>query len=364
MKISTIAAALEETAPLKLQESYDNSGLLIGSYQQEIDKALIALDVTGEVLDEAIREQCQLVIAHHPMIFKGIKKITDNSSTGRLVIKAIENKIAVYAIHTNLDNYSQGVNYKLAEKLGLRNTSILKPGISDLKKLVTFCPVAQLGEVRSAMFAAGAGHIGNYSSCSFSSPGTGSFKALEGANPFVGEQGKLHEESEIRIETIVPAYRLSRVLKAMIAAHPYEEVAYDVYPLDNSDPTTGAGLTGELPSAEEPVAFLEEIKKILGTPFLRHSPLIKRKLKKVAICGGSGSFLIDAAHSAGADIFITGDIRYHEFFEHHGQMTIVDAGHYETEQFTKDLLYEILKQKFPNFALQISGERTNPVSFI
>ena len=364
MKIAQITAALEEIAPLNLQESYDNSGLLIGSNDQLINKALITLDVTEAVIDEAISKNCELIIAHHPMIFKGIKKLTGGNLTERLIVKAIKNDIAVYAIHTNLDNVSQGVNKKLAEKLGIHNLQILQTGKSELKKLHVFSPLAHFEKVRTAMFEAGAGHIGNYSDCSFNTAGSGSFKALSGSDPFVGEQGKLHEEEEIRIETIVAAYRVSAVVKAMIKAHPYEEVAYDIYPLSNSDPTTGAGMIGELKQEEAASVFLKKVKQSLGTPYLRHNPFIQRQVKKVAICGGSGSFLIDAAYRAGADIFITGDIKYHDFFEYQDEMTIVDAGHFETEQFTKDLLYDILKEKFPNFALQISGIETNPVSFL
>ena len=364
MKISQIAAALEEIAPLNLQESYDNSGLLIGFHDQIIQKALITLDVTEAVIDEAISENCELIIAHHPMIFKGIKKLTGSNLTERLIVKAIKNDIAIYAIHTNLDNVSQGVNKKLAEKLNLRNVKILQPGKSELMKLVVFCPVDYFEKVRAAMFEAGAGYIGNYSDCSFNTSGTGSFKAMDGSKPFVGEQGKMHEEKEIRIETIVASYRISTVLKAIIKVHPYEEVAYDIYPLNNTDPTIGAGMIGELKQEEDAKTFLQKVKQTLGTPYLRHNSLIQRKVKKVAICGGSGSFLIDTAHRAGADIFISGDIKYHEFFEYKGEMTVADAGHFETEQFTKDLLYDILKEKFPNFALQISGTDTNPVSFL
>ncbi|MCF6170766.1 MAG: Nif3-like dinuclear metal center hexameric protein [Bacteroidales bacterium] len=364
MKVSEISRALEEIAPLNLQEPYDNSGLLIGESDREVRKALITLDLTEEVMEEAVREECGLIIAHHPMIFKGIKRITGANLTERLIVQAIQNNIAVYAIHTNLDNAAQGVNKMLAEKLGLQNTRVLQQAKSALRKLVVFCPVAHLAPVRSAMFAAGAGQIGNYSDCSFNISGTGSFKALAGSDPFVGEQGKLHEEDEIRIETVVPDYRLPGVVGAMIAAHPYEEVAYDVYPLSNSDPTSGAGMIGEVKNNQNATDFLTRVKQVLGTPFLRHSPLINQKVKKIAICGGSGSFLIHVAARAGADIFLSADIKYHDFFEYRGKMTIVDAGHFETEQFTKELLFDILKEKFPNFALRISGVDTNPVSFL
>jgi len=364
MKLAEIIAVLEEVAPVRLQESYDNSGLLIGNNDQSVQKALITLDVTDAVLDEAIREQCSLVIAHHPMIFKGIKKLTGSNLTERLVVKAIKNDIAIYAIHTNLDNVSSGVNKKLAEKLNLQQLQILQPGQSSLKKLVVFCPLSHAEKVRDALFSAGAGHIGQYSDCSFNSSGTGTFKALEGSNPFVGEQDKLHFEEELRIETIVADYRIPAVLSTMKNVHPYEEVAYDVYPLDMHNPLTGAGMIGVLPQPEDAADFLRRVKQSLGTPYLRHNALIERKVKRVAICGGSGSFLIDAAQRAKADIFITGDIKYHDFFEYGGEMTIVDAGHFETEQFTKDLLCDILKEKFPNFALRISGVDTNPVSFL
>jgi dinuclear metal center YbgI/SA1388 family protein len=316
------------------------------------------------VLDEAIREQCSLVIAHHHKIFKGIKKLTGSNLTERLVVKAIKNDIAIYAIHTNLDNVSSGVNKKLAEKLNLQQLQILQPGQSSLKKLVVFCPLSHAEKVRDALFSAGAGHIGRYSDCSFNSSGTGTFKALEGSKPFVGEQDKLHFEEELRIETIVADYRIPAVLSTMKNVHPYEEVAYDVYPLDMHNPLTGAGMIGVLPQPEDAADFLRRVKQSLGTPYLRHNALIERKVKRVAICGGSGSFLIDAAQRAKADIFITGDIKYHDFFEYGGEMTIVDAGHFETEQFTKDLLCDILKEKFPNFALRISGVDTNPVSFL
>jgi len=364
MKVLELARALEELAPLNLQESYDNSGLLIGSAQKEITKALITLDVTEKVIDEAIHGKCELIIAHHPLIFKGLKKLSGNSLTERLVVKAIKNDIAIYAIHTNLDNVSHGVNAKLAEILGLHNTIILQTGRSELKKLVTFCPLNHAAALQQAIFKAGAGRIGNYSDCGFTTSGKGSFKAQDGSDPFVGEHGKLHEEDEIRIETIVPDYLLRKVVSDMVSAHPYEEVAYDVYPVDNVNPLTGAGMIGELEKEADVVEFLQHVKQKLGSPHLRHSPVIDKKVKKVAICGGSGAFLIHKAYQAGADIFISGDIKYHDFFEHNGDMTIVDAGHFETERFTKDLLFDYLKQKFPNFALQISGTDTNPVSFL
>jgi dinuclear metal center YbgI/SA1388 family protein len=364
MIISELISVLEQYAPLRLQESYDNSGLLIGNKNDEIRQALICLDVTPDIIDEAISTKSNLVISHHPVIFKGLKKINGNSLVEKVILKAIKNDISIYAIHTNLDNTLKGVNSILASKLGIANTRILAPSASKLNKLVCFCPLEHAEKVRQAMFDSGAGHIGNYDNCSFNLKGEGSFRALENTNPFVGEKGMMHIEDEIRIETIVPDFKLPSVIKAMIQAHPYEEVAYDVYSLENKSLSSGAGMIGELETETKIEDFLVSVKKILGTKYLKHNRLIGKPVKKVAICGGSGSFLIDAAARQKADVYITGDIKYHDYFEHQGDMTIVDAGHYETEQFTKELIHTILTKKFPNFAVRISETATNPVSFL
>lgn len=364
MKLLEIINFFEQTAPLTLQESYDNSGLLIGDTNKEIAKALISLDVTNDVIDEAIKEKCSLIISHHPLIFKPLKKLTSQNLTERLIVKAIKNDIAIYAMHTNLDNISKGVNAILARKLGVNNIQILSPSASKLKKLVCFCPQEHSDNVRQAMFKAGAGHIGDYDNCSYNLEGSGSFRALDNAVPFVGQKGKIHFEEETRIETIVPDYILNTVIKSMISAHPYEEVAYDIYPLENKSLLTGAGMIGELEKEMEINDFLVLVKDKLNAKYVRHNELVNRKIKKIAICGGSGSFLINRAYSQKADIFITGDVKYHDFFEYQGEMTIVDAGHYETEQFTKELIHSYLKENFPNFAVRISECGTNPVSFL
>jgi len=364
MKIQSIINCLERFAPLGLQEDYDNSGLLIGNKNKDIQKALIALDITEEVLQEAIENQCELIISHHPLIFKGIKKLNGNNMVERLVIRAIQADIAIYAIHTNLDNVHQGVNAMLGQKLGLTDLKILSSKPSGLKKLVTFCPLEQAEKVRNAIFNAGAGHIGKYDNCSYNISGEGSFRALEGANPFVGKMGEIHFEKEVRIETIVPEHILNQVVATMIEAHPYEEVAYDIYPLENPNNNAGAGMIGTLTKEVSAKEFLLKVKKQLGSPAIRHNYLVERMVKKIAICGGSGSFLIPEAYKAGADIFITGDLKYHDFFEYKNEMTVADAGHFETEQFTKELLYSILNKNFPTFALQISKINSNPISFL
>jgi dinuclear metal center YbgI/SA1388 family protein len=364
MKLSEIIGFLEGMAPKALQESYDNSGLLIGRDGSEVDKALICLDLTEAVMDEAVQEGAGLVISHHPLIFGGLKNISDRDATGRVIIRAIKNNIAVYAIHTNLDNAFRGVNAALCERLGLTGCKILRPAMEKLRKLVTFCPASHTIPVREALFAAGAGHIGRYDSCSYNTEGHGTFRAGEGADPFVGSIGELHTEPETRIEVIFPAYIQQHLIAALHERHPYEEVAYDIYPLMNEYGLAGAGMTGSLKKAVSEEDFLLLVKKQLGTALIRHSPLTGKKVRKIAVCGGSGSFLIPDAMLAGADVFVTADIKYHQFFEAEGKMLIADAGHYETEQFVKDLLYKWLNEKFPTFALRISECNTNAVHYL
>lgn len=364
MKLKTIISELEKFAPPALQESYDNSGLLIGNPNEEITGALVTLDVTEKVIDEARQKKCNLIIAHHPVIFKGLKSLTGKNFVERIVTKAIKEDIALYAIHTNLDNVKKGVNGILSEKLGLLNTSILAPQNNQLRKLVTFCPLAHSAAVREALFTAGAGHIGNYDSCSFNTEGSGTFRGGAESNPFVGEKGKLHSENELRIETIYPAYLEHAVLKQLFEAHPYEEVAYDIYPLANKFEMVGAGMIGKLEKPTDPAEFLSKVKTITGTPCIRHSALINKTIRRVAVCGGAGSFLINNALAAGADIFLTGDVKYHDFFEADGKMIIADIGHFESEQFAKDLILSVLIEKFSNFAVLISETQTNSVNYL
>jgi len=281
-----------------------------------------------------------------------------------MVMKAIKEDIAIYAIHTNLDNVLQGVNGMLSSKLGIENPCILRPMTDHLSKLVTFCPIEHAPELREALFNAGAGQIGNYDSCSYNLEGYGTFRAGEDTDPFVGKKGELHTESEVRIEVIFPDHITSHLLQEMKKAHPYEEVAYDIYPLKNEMPANGAGIIGSLSEPIEEAAFISLLKTKLGSPVVRHSKFIGKKIRKVAACGGSGSFLIRDAINAGADAFVTGDMKYHQFFEAEGKILIADAGHFETEQFTKELIYNILNEKFPTFALRISQINTNAVHYM
>lgn len=363
MKIGNVIDYLESVANTSLQEGYDNAGLLTGNSTWECTGIICSLDATEAVINEAIEKKCNLVVAHHPIIFGGLKKINGKNYVEQTIITAIKNDIAIYAIHTNLDNVISGVNGRLAEKLGLQNIAILMPKENTLKKLFTFVPVEKASNVRNALFEAGGGNIGNYSECSFNSEGTGTFKAGTTTNPYVGEKGETHSEKEIKIELVFPAYLQGSIVAALKAAHPYEEVAYDIVSLTNAHPGQGAGVVGELPEPLAASTFLAGLKKIADVPVIRHTSFIDRPIKKVAVCGGAGSFLISRALAAGVDIYITADMKYHEFFDANGRMMIADIGHYESEQFTIDLLQEVLAQKFPTFAVLKTGVKTNPVLY-
>jgi len=364
MRINKIIDELEELAPMALQESYDNSGLLIGNPENEVEKALICLDLTPAVLDEAIEGKYGLIISHHPVIFSGMKRLTGRNEVEKIVMKAIKHDIGVYAIHTNLDNVKNGVNDMLCRKLGIEDPRILRPLAGQLSKLVTFCPLDHADQVRKALFMAGAGHIGKYDNCSYNLAGFGTFRAGEGADPYVGEQDELHREEEIRIEIIFPDYIASKLIRALKDVHPYEEVAYDIYPLKNELPDAGAGMIGTLPEPITEDSLISLLKSKLGTPVIRHSGFLGKKVQKIAVCGGSGSFLIRDALASRADVFVTADLKYHQFFEAEGKILLADAGHFETEQYTKELIYNLLNEKFPTFALRISQVNTNAVHYM
>jgi dinuclear metal center YbgI/SA1388 family protein len=363
-KIKEVAAVLEAIAPKAYQESYDNCGLLTGNPDTEVKSILITLDVTEEVIEEAIKKGCGMIIAHHPVIFKGLKKLTGSNYVERTVIKAIRNDIAIYAIHTNLDNIMGGVNSKICEKLALKNTTILAPKIHLFKKLVTFIPVEKTDQVLKAIHQAGAGQIGNYSECSFRVEGTGSFRPNEKAEPAIGSANKLEFVKENRAEVIFPAYLENRILSALIKAHPYEEPAFDINMLENSNKEVGSGMIGELDNDIDETAFLHYLKEKMNLKTIKHTRLTGKKISKVAVCGGSGSFLLKNAVSAGAQIFISSDFKYHEFFDAEGDIIIADIGHYESEVYTKELIYELLIKKFSNIALVLAQINTNPISYL
>lgn len=362
MKLREITAVLEEWAPLPYQEGYDNSGLIVGDPNAEVESALLTLDCTEAVVDEAVEKGIPLIIAHHPIVFSGLKRFNGSDYVQRTVMKAIRHGVAIYAIHTNLDNVHDGVNRYLGELLGVRNLRILQPKSEVFEKLVVFVPTDHAEAVRSAMFSAGAGSIGDYDECSFTLEGTGSFRPNESANPFVGEQGQRHSEPETRIEVIAPRHLSSRVISAAVAVHPYEEVAFDRYPLMNSAARIGSGMLGELPEAMDWQPFFDRVKKVLRASVIRHTDLPETPVRRVAFCGGSGFFLLQAAKRAGADVFITSDVKYHQFFDAEG-IVLADVGHWESEHRTVELIERYLNGKFANFAVHLSQTHTNPVKY-
>ncbi|MBN1339632.1 MAG: Nif3-like dinuclear metal center hexameric protein [Bacteroidales bacterium] len=364
MKIRDIIDVIEQFAPPVLQEAYDNSGLQVGDPEAGTGAVLVSLDITESVIAEAEETGCRLIVSHHPVIFKEVKSLTGRTETGRIVIRAIKSGVSLYSVHTNLDNIRGGVNDILCKKIGLTDCRILLPGKGLLKKLVTFCPESEAEKVREALFRAGAGHIGNYDSCSFSAHGQGTFRGSDETHPWVGIPGKLHYENEVRIETIYPLWVEGRVLDALFSSHPYEEVAYDIYSLENEFAGAGSGMTGLLAEEESEEGFLERIKTLSGAAVVRHSPLLHRKIRKVAVCGGSGSFLIGSAKRVGADVFVTGDIKYHDFYQAEGKILLADLGHYETEHFAKELIANVILKKFPNFAVRLAKNDVNPVRYL
>ncbi len=364
MLVKQITAAIEEIAPIMYQESYDNCGIQVGSGDMEVTGVLLTLDVTEEVLTEAINLQCNMIVAHHPLIFSGLKRIAGRNFVERIVHKAIKNDITIYAAHTNLDNMRAGVNAKIAEKLGLINTRVLSPKANTLSKLYTYAPLNIADKVRDALFNAGAGHIGKYSECSFTSPGLGSFRAQGNANPTIGTAGGTRETvQEVKIEVLMEKHLERNVLQALFAAHSYEEVAYEIIPLPNTNQEIGAGLVGTLPTPMPESTFLQFVKTQMKAGCIRHTALPGHNIERVALCGGSGSFLLNDAIAAKADVFITGDFKYHQFFDAEGKIIIADIGHFETEQFTPEIFESVLKKKFPNFAILLSNVLTNPVKY-
>lgn len=362
--ISDVVSYLEKLAPPAYQESYDNAQLLTGNPNEKVKGILCSLDTTEEVIDEAIAMGCNLVIAHHPIVFKGLKSLTGKTHVERILIKAIKNDIAIYAIHTNLDHVAHGVNKKICDRIGLENTKILAPKKELLTKLTTFVPHTDLDSVLQALFAAGAGKIGEYKDCSFITEGTGTFTPSSQANPSIGAKNVPHREPESRIEVMIPSYLEQKIVAALKKVHPYEEVAYYLQKLENENQEVGAGMIGELPFGVDDKEFLRLLKSKMNLTIIKHTALLNKQIKKVAVCGGAGIFLLPLAKKMGADIFITSDIKYHEFFDAENQIVICDIGHYESEIYTKDLLLELLSQKFTNIALYLTKVVTNPITYI
>jgi dinuclear metal center YbgI/SA1388 family protein len=363
MKLKDLCSYLDSAVPLSFQEGYDNSGLQIGLPEREISSAIITLDITEEVIDEAISYKCDVLVSHHPLIFNPVKSLTGKSFTERILYKAVKNDIAVYSAHTNLDVISNGVSRMMAEKIGLEEISVLSPSENRLMKLVTYIPESHLDAVRNALFKAGAGVIGNYDQCGFTTSGTGSFRANELAKPFRGEKGKIHFEKEIRFETILFSHLTDKVTKALLEAHPYEEVAYDLYSLKNKNACIGLGCVGILHDPLSENDFLKLVSSVFESTGIRYSKPTGKTVRKVALCGGSGASLLNHAICSGAEAFITADIKYHDFFNTENKILLVDAGHFETEKFSGEIFKSLIIKKFPKFAVRFSEINSNPINY-
>jgi dinuclear metal center YbgI/SA1388 family protein len=364
MIVKEVTTVLEELAPLAYAEDFDNVGLLVGSDTQEVSGILVTLDTLENVVDEAITNNCNLIVSFHPIIFSGLKRITGSSYVERVVIKAIQNNIAIYSMHTALDNSKEGVNAKICEVLEIIDPQILIPQKRTIKKLTTYAPINAAEKLKNTLFKAGAGNIGNYSNCSFTTVGTGSFMAEKDANPTIGKIGETHFEEEVQINVTFSASVEKKVMNALVKNHPYEEIAYEVLTLENNNPDIGMGMIGTLKKPMGENDFLKLVRERMNAQGIRHSKLINKNIQKVAVLGGSGAFAIKAAKAAGADIFITADVKYHQFYEAENKMVIADIGHFETEQFTKDLLVDYLTKKIPNFAIRLSESKTNPIKYL
>ncbi len=364
MKLKDITTYLDSVVPLSFQENYDNSGLQAGNPEAEIRSALIALDVTQKVLEEAVKTGCNLIISHHPLLFSGIKRLTGETYTEKVLLEAVKNDVAIYSAHTNLDIFNGGVSRKMAEKLNLRNIRILSPLKERLLKLVTYIPESHLDIVRNAIFSAGAGVIGNYDSCGFVLQGTGSFRGGEDTNPFAGEKGKLHFEKEMRFETVLLSHLKNKVIGALLDTHPYEEVAYDIYALGNDNIDFGLGCIGELPEPLTIKEFLPMVSDIFAARGVRYSKPSGRRLRKIAMCGGAGASLISTAISSGADAYITSEIKYHNYFDAENRILLIDTGHYESEKFSTEIIYDLIIKNFPKFAVRFSKTDTNPINYL
>lgn len=364
MQIKDITNYIEKLAPLSYAEDFDNVGLLVGNYNTKVTGVLITLDTLEETVNEAIEKKCNLIISFHPIIFSGLKKLNGNSYVERVVLKAIKNDIAIYATHTALDNSNNGVSAKMCDVLGLKNTQVLLPKKGIIKKLTTYIPYKEATHLRTQLFKAGAGNIGNYENCSFNYKGVGSYLGNANSNPTIGERGKLHFEEESCISVIFEARLESTILKTLFESHPYEEIAYEVTTLDNTNQQVGMGMVGEFPVAMNEEDFLNFTKKTFKTDCIRYSELLNKSIKKVAVLGGSGSFAIKNAIRTNADAYISADFKYHDFFQAEKSILLVDVGHYESEQFTKNLLYDYLTKKFSNFAIILSKKSTNPIHYL
>ncbi len=365
MLIGHITAALEQYAPFQLQEDFDNCGLIIGSPAHECSGVLVSVDVTTAVVKEAIESGCNLIVAHHPLLFKGIKRLNGLSPVEQAVKLALCHDIAVYACHTCLDNAAEGVSHMMAAKLGLEVVKVLEPKRGTLTALSVCVPAESADELRLALFEAGAGSIGDYDSCSFAVTGMGTFRPLDGAEPYSGKVGSQYIGEEVRLDLVLPSYLQNSVEKALVEVHPYEEPAYQFFPMLNGSRHLGLGAVGNLAHALTPDELVAHVKSVFQSPVARCSAYPADSIiRRVAVCGGAGSSLIPKAIAAGAQAIVTSDTRYHDFVDYANTILIVDIGHHESENCTKDIFYHIITKKFPNFAVRYANADINPINYL
>jgi dinuclear metal center YbgI/SA1388 family protein len=364
MNVQELCSAIEEWAPLSYQESYDNCGLIVGNPNQELSGVLVSLDSLEIVVDEAIHKHCNMIVSHHPIIFKGLKSLTGKNYVERTVLKAIKNDIAIYAIHTNLDNLNQGVCRRMSEQLGLINSRVLSPKNGLLKKLVTYVPKESAEILRSSLFEIGASSMANYSESNFSFTGYSSFKGSQESNTLIGKLSHREKVNEECIELVFSSHLERDIIAALKQNHPHEEVAFQIISINNDHQYVGAGRIGELSNPQSAFDFLACLKKSFKTDCVRHSLILDKQIKTVALCGGAGSFLLSHARHQGADVFVSADFKYHEFFDAENKIIIADIGHYESERYTIDLIGDFLRKKFPRFAIRLSEINTNPINYL
>ncbi len=363
MKLKEVVQNIEEVFQMSLAESYDNVGLLCGNPDRDVAGILVAHDALEIVVDEAIEKNLNLIVCFHPIIFSGLKTLTGKNYVEKSILKAIENKIAIFAIHTAFDNDGLGVNFGICEKLELINQQILMPKQEQLLQLSVHVPRENAVELKDALFSAGAGNVGNYDECSFTISGEGSFRPLEGANPYSGSLNEREIADEVLISVIAEKFKLNKIVAAMKSAHPYEEVAYQIVELKNENHHVGLGRFGDLETEMEAEEFLKMVKGKFGLNVIRHSNILDKKIKRVGVLGGSGASGIAAAKRAKCDAYLTGDLKYHDFFQAENEMLLCDIGHFESEQFVVHQIFDILSEKFPKFAISKSVEKTNPVNY-
>ena len=363
MKLHQVIEILEAWTPNNYAESFDNTGLLVGDRNENLTGILVCHDTLETIVDEAIQNNCNFIVSYHPILFDGLKKITGKTYVERAVIKAIQNKISIYALHTALDNQPHGTNKVLSDAIGLTNSKVLIPQSADILKLITYVPKNHAESLKNALFDAGAGNIGNYDQCSFALEGKGTFRGNENSHPVIGEKGIRHTEEEIQLGVIFPKHLKQNVLNVLFANHPYEEVAYELYQTLNTRQDIGMGMIGSLAKPMHEQAFLEHLKTTLNLKIVRHSGFLAKDIQKVAVLAGSGAFSIGEAIAQNADALVTGDLKYHQFFESEGNILLADVGHFESEQFTKYLIHDYLVKKIPNFAVVLSKLNTNPIHY-